>query len=154
MSADPKRCRKETAPSRGRATLGLSPARVGPGNADAHGKNFSILYRSSGPRLAPLYDLLSTAFYPELSAHFAMKIGKRTTLGELDSTGWERFAKDAGISWPLVRQRVGEIAEKIDAKIAPVATAMASLELDPAVVNELATLIGGRVAPCVASATK
>jgi hypothetical protein len=83
-----------------------------------------------------------------------MKIGKRTTLGELDSTGWERFAKDAGISWPLVRQRVGEIAEKIDAKIAPVATAMASLELDPAVVNELATLIGGRVAPCVASATK
>jgi hypothetical protein len=54
----------------------------------------------------------------------------------------------------LVRQRVGEIAEKIDAKIAPVATAMASLELDPAVVNELATLIGGRVAPCVASATK
>jgi hypothetical protein len=30
LSADPKRCRKETAPSRGRATLGLSPARVGP----------------------------------------------------------------------------------------------------------------------------
>ena len=124
------------------------------GNADAHGKNFSILYRSSGPRLAPLYDLLSTAFYPELSAHFAMKIGKRSTLGELDTTGWERFAKDAGVSWPLVRQRVREIAEKIDATIAAVATGIASLELDRAVVNKLATLIGGRVAPCVASVTK
>ena len=124
------------------------------GNADAHGKNFSILYRRSGPRLAPLYDLLSTAFYPEISAHFAMKIGKRATLGELDATGWERFAKDAGTSWPLVRQRVREIAEKIDAKIATVAAGIASLELDRTVVTELATLIGGRVAPCAASVTK
>ncbi|ASY73723.1 HipA protein (plasmid) [Sinorhizobium fredii CCBAU 83666] len=30
------------------------------GNADAHGKNFSILYDDHGPRLAPLHDLLST----------------------------------------------------------------------------------------------
>ena len=124
------------------------------GNADAHGKNFSILYRSIGPRLAPLYDLLSTAFYPELSAHFAMRIGKRSMLGELDTTGWERFAKDAGMSWPLVRQRVREVAGKIEATIAPVATEIASLELGRAVVNELATLIGGRIAPCVASVTK
>lgn len=124
------------------------------GNADAHGKNFSILYRSSGPRLAPLYDLLSTAFYPDLSAHFAMKIGKRSTLGELDTTGWERFAQDAGTSWPLVRQRVREIADKIDAKIAAVATGIASLPLDQSVVSELATLIRRRVAPCIASVTK
>jgi serine/threonine-protein kinase HipA len=124
------------------------------GNADAHGKNFSILYRSSGPRLAPLYDLLSTAFYPELSSHFAMKIGKRSTLGELDAAGWERFAKDAGVSRPLVRQRVREMAEKIDAKLATVADGIASLGFDQAVVHELATLIGARVGPCVASVTK
>lgn len=124
------------------------------GNADAHGKNFSILYRSSGPRLAPLYDLLSTAFYPELSSHFAMKIGKRSTLGELDAAGWERFAKDAGVSRPLVRQRVREMAEKIDAKLATVADGIASLGFDQAVVHELATLIGARFGPCVASVTK
>ena len=49
------------------------------GNADAHGKNFSILYRSGSPRLAPLYDLLCTAYYRDLSKSFAMKIGKRAT---------------------------------------------------------------------------
>lgn len=124
------------------------------GNADAHGKNFSILYRSSGPRLAPLYDLLSTAFYPELSASLAMKIGRRSTLGELDAKGWERFAVDAGIGWPLVRRRVGEIAERIDAKIVSVVADLASLDLDAAVVNDLATLIRERVAPCATSASK
>ncbi|MGE3832139.1 MAG: type II toxin-antitoxin system HipA family toxin, partial [Parvibaculaceae bacterium] len=50
------------------------------GNADAHGKNFSILYGDDGPRLAPLYDLLATIAYPDLSQKFAMKIGKRATL--------------------------------------------------------------------------
>lgn len=124
------------------------------GNADVHGKNFSLLYRSSGPRLAPLYDLLSTALYPELSGSFAMKIGKRSTLGELDATGWRRFAEDTGTSWPWVRLRVRQIAETIDATIATVAAGIPSPGLDRAVVKELATLIGGRVAPCVASLTK
>jgi serine/threonine-protein kinase HipA len=34
------------------------------GNNDAHGKNFSMIYRADGQtRLAPLYDLVSTAAY-------------------------------------------------------------------------------------------
>src|ERR1017187_7676829 len=50
------------------------------GNNDAHGKNFSLLYRGAGTanqeiRLAPLYDLVSTIYYPELSRNMAMKIG-------------------------------------------------------------------------------
>src|SRR5208282_2736915 len=50
------------------------------GNNDAHGKNFSLLYRgvaTENPetRLAPLYDIVSTVYYPELSPDMAMKIG-------------------------------------------------------------------------------
>ncbi|WP_273721605.1 MULTISPECIES: type II toxin-antitoxin system HipA family toxin [unclassified Bartonella] len=45
------------------------------GNADAHGKNFSLLYKQKKPELAPAYDLLSTAIYPNLSQKMAMKIG-------------------------------------------------------------------------------
>jgi serine/threonine-protein kinase HipA len=124
------------------------------GNADAHGKNFSFLYQSSGPRLAPLYDLLCTAFYPELSATFAMKIGRQSTLGGLDSRGWKKFAEEAGLGWPFVRQRVGEVAEKIDAKIATVAAGITALDVDRSIVHELANLIGSRVGPCVTSATR
>ena len=80
------------------------------GNADAHGKNFSILYDAEGPRLAPLYDLLATVAYPDLSPKFAMKIGKRATLAELDARGWAAFAADAGVGLPLIRRRVAEIS--------------------------------------------
>ena len=124
------------------------------GNADAHGKNFSILYQGGGSRLAPLYDLLSTAFYPEIEATFAMKIGRRSTLGELDAKGWERFALDAGIRWPLVRQRVGEVAAKIETKIAAVVAEIASLGFESEVLNDLATLMKKRLGPCVTSVTK
>ncbi|MGE0706143.1 MAG: type II toxin-antitoxin system HipA family toxin, partial [Vicinamibacterales bacterium] len=46
------------------------------GNADAHGKNFSLLYQTSGVSLAPFYDLFSTVAYPDLSPSVAMKIAK------------------------------------------------------------------------------
>jgi serine/threonine-protein kinase HipA len=42
-------------------------------NVDAHGKNFSLLYKDKKPELAPAYDLLSTAIYPDLSQKMAMK---------------------------------------------------------------------------------
>lgn len=45
------------------------------GNADAHGKNFSLLYNKNKPELSPFYDLLSTAVYSELSENMAMKLG-------------------------------------------------------------------------------
>lgn len=127
---------------------------VAVGNADAHGKNFSILHDSHGPRLAPLYDLLSTAVYPQLSATFAMKIGKRSTLGELDAKGWKAFAADAGISDPLVRRRVGRIRDRINARMPAVVSEIVSLGFDPGVVGPLATLIAERADVCVASVTK
>lgn len=45
------------------------------GNADAHGKNYSLLYTDRLPTLAPAYDLLCTALYPNLSHKMAMRIG-------------------------------------------------------------------------------
>ncbi|KOF13407.1 kinase [Ensifer adhaerens] len=83
------------------------------GNADAHGKNFSILYDEQGPRLAPLYDLLSTVAYPDLSPKMAMRIGKRARLAEMDADGWQAFAKDAGVGFLLLRRRTAELCEAI-----------------------------------------
>src|SRR5882762_2269897 len=42
------------------------------GNNDAHGKNFSLLYRGARTEdleivLSPLYDVVRTVYYPELS---------------------------------------------------------------------------------------
>ena len=80
------------------------------GNADAHGKNYSLLYREDGIALAPLYDLLSTVAYPELAPGFAMKVARRATLEELRRGDWDRFAGGIGLGAPIVRRRVRELA--------------------------------------------
>jgi serine/threonine-protein kinase HipA len=45
------------------------------GNADAHAKNFALLYTNRTPDLAPLYDVVCTAAYPSLAKKTAMAIG-------------------------------------------------------------------------------
>jgi serine/threonine-protein kinase HipA len=118
------------------------------GNADAHGKNFSILYGHEGPRLAPLYDLLATVAYPDLSPKFAMKIGKRATLAELDAKGWAAFAADAGLGLPLIRRRVAEISKGVVEKATAVASELSRPGLDRMAVEQFADMIRDRAERC------
>jgi serine/threonine-protein kinase HipA len=88
------------------------------GNNDAHGKNFSLLYRGAGTtivetRLAPLYDLVSTRYYPELTRELAMKIGGEYSSDKVSKTNFEQLAEDAGLAKPLVRRRIPELAETV-----------------------------------------
>jgi serine/threonine-protein kinase HipA len=88
------------------------------GNNDAHGKNFSLLYRGVGTanqeiRLAPLYDVVSTRYYPELTREMAMKLGDEYSSDRVSNTNFEQLAEDAGLAKPLVRSRVPELAEAV-----------------------------------------
>jgi serine/threonine-protein kinase HipA len=83
------------------------------GNADAHGKNFSFLYSGRERRLAPLYDQVSTLAWPELSKHFSMKVGTAGTLAEVSPEYFQQLASMAGLSWPMVRQRLKEMANRL-----------------------------------------
>jgi serine/threonine-protein kinase HipA len=121
------------------------------GNADAHGKNFSILYDAEGPRLAPLYDLLATVAYPDLSPKFAMKIGKRGTLAELDAKGWAAFAADAGLGLPLIRRRVAEISKGALEKATATAGELSRRGLDIAAIEQFADMIRDRANRCAAT---
>lgn len=118
------------------------------GNADAHGKNFSLLYDNAGPRLAPLYDLLATVAWPELSPKFAMKIGKRATLADLDALGWTAFAADAGLGLPLIRRRVAEISESVGSSAQDVARALMLPGLDEAALLKFAGMVTERAQHC------
>ncbi len=59
------------------------------GNADAHGKNFSLLYHEPKPILAPAYDLFSTAVYPELAIKMAMRVGSEYHPDRIFMRHWE-----------------------------------------------------------------
>lgn len=85
------------------------------GNHDAHAKNFSLLYASQAPVLAPLYDTLSTAVYPNLTAKMAMKLGSQYRFGEVQARHWEQFAEGAGLARAQARKRILELARLLPA---------------------------------------
>lgn len=64
------------------------------GNADAHGKNYSLLYNGNSISLAPAYDLLSTEVYPDISMKMAMKIGGKYEPFDVLARHWHRIVPD------------------------------------------------------------
>jgi serine/threonine-protein kinase HipA len=93
------------------------------GNCDAHGKNFSLLYDGGAPTLAPLYDLVSTVSYEQLTTRLAMSIGGARKLEEIDDRAWGRLA--AGIKYrpatlrsarSALLRRAGEQASRLVAQ--------------------------------------
>ncbi|MSQ99082.1 MAG: type II toxin-antitoxin system HipA family toxin [Xanthomonadales bacterium] len=84
------------------------------GNNDAHAKNFSFLYLPDGSRrLAPLYDLVCTVFYPEIVNKLAMKIGGEANPELVFPGEFEKFAKDTGLAPALVKRRIPEFAHAV-----------------------------------------
>lgn len=112
------------------------------GNNDAHGKNFSLLYPGAGTgdlqvRLAPLYDIVSTVYYPELSREMAMKIGGEYSSERVTPKNFEKLAEEAGLAKPLVRRRVPELVEAI-------LSALPELDIHSSVAEGVAALIQKR----------
>jgi len=122
------------------------------GNADAHAKNFSLLHVGGAIRLAPLYDLLSTAAYPDLSARLAMKIAKKATLKEIEPRHWDRFAADVNIGAPYLRWRVRQICEAILAQLEASDSALSGMLPDGEDFARFADLIGRRAGRLLAKA--
>jgi serine/threonine-protein kinase HipA len=83
------------------------------GNADAHGKNYSILYRGTERRLAPFYDLVCTLAWPELSKTPAMKIGKSASIEKITPAHWQKMAQESRVGWPMLRERIADLCGKV-----------------------------------------
>lgn len=85
------------------------------GNNDAHGKNFSLLYpidpthQDRRTALTPLYDLVCTMYYPDLSQQMAMAIVKYKS-DRILPEHFESMAEECKLSKSLVKKRVIELA--------------------------------------------
>ena len=95
------------------------------GNADAHGKNFSLLYGVDGLVMAPLYDLMCTAAYPQVHAKLAMKIAKRAQLEEFRADTWREFGREVGVGAAFVERRAKALAQLVLDQIGPVTNVIA-----------------------------
>jgi len=83
------------------------------GNCDAHAKNFSLLYDGGAPTLAPLYDLVSTTAYPELTGRLAMTIDGARMIEEVRAETWTTLATEVGYSRRFVRSATDTLIERV-----------------------------------------
>ncbi len=92
------------------------------GNADAHGKNLSLLYDSAGSvSLAPFYDLLCTACYPQLDLRLAMRIGGERHPNRIRRGHWERLAEELEVSPKVILRELEGVTSVIEKKAATLA---------------------------------
>ena len=89
------------------------------GNGDAHAKNFSILYMGKANRLAPAYDLLSTAVYPNLPPKLAMKIDGRNHFDWITRGKFLRMGEKAGLLNRLVNAEIDKLLAQLSKIIVP-----------------------------------
>ena len=101
-----------------------------------------------------VYDLLATVVYPELSPALAMKIGRRSTLEEMDIGGWARFAAPAELGLPFVRRRVAEIGAGVRTQAGEVAGGLMRPGLDAQTLPGLAGTVAGRAQRCASTARR
>ena len=76
------------------------------GNGDAHGKNFSVVYRNGMPRLSPQYDLICTTVYPQIGKKMAMKFDGKFEFRWITPGKIVRTFEGAGIGEKLVRDSI------------------------------------------------
>ncbi|HIO97351.1 MAG TPA: type II toxin-antitoxin system HipA family toxin [Leucothrix sp.] len=82
------------------------------GNADAHGKNISLLYQPT-PKLAPFYDLICTAIYPSLTDRLSMKIGGENRPEWIMQRHWLRYGETLGVSEKMLKREADKLIKNI-----------------------------------------
>lgn len=88
------------------------------GNADAHGKNLSLVYDQGTVRLAPFYDLLSTAAYEgQVNNKFAMRMGKQKDPRYLSVSDLAEFAQQSGIGKRAVFAELKQLTDRIEQEV-------------------------------------
>jgi serine/threonine-protein kinase HipA len=131
---------------------------VAVGNADAHGKNLSLIHRRDGTvELAPLYDVLSTIQYPNVttpdgarpvSTDLAMRVGGQRSLHHVTV---DDLVEEA-TTWPYARRRalqqVSSILGLLPRAVETAARATEDLpsEIPERILRRIETLRGGRAA--------
>lgn len=87
-------------------------------NHDAHSKNYSLLLDGPGAiRLAPLYDLISTAVFQGSDRKLAMRYGGENRPAYLRGRHLDRLAADLGVKPALVRRRAIAMRERTEAAL-------------------------------------
>ncbi|EKE10157.1 MAG: hypothetical protein ACD_16C00075G0003 [uncultured bacterium] len=114
------------------------------GNADAHAKNYSFLYLKGRPRLAPAYDLLSTAVYPQLSKKMAMKIGGKYNSEDVYLRHWVQLVPDTQLAKNTMEKDLKKFASTLPKKALSFSKMLEKKGLSSPVFDKIQAIIENR----------
>jgi serine/threonine-protein kinase HipA len=83
------------------------------GHFYASAMNFALLYRDEAPVLAPLHDVMSTAYQDEDGLYMALSIGGEHEFRRVLATHWHQLAEDAGLQEQELQDRMVRLATKL-----------------------------------------
>lgn len=109
-------------------------------NSDSHAKNYSVLIGAGGSaKIAPLYDLMCAAVYPQVDQSLAQSIGGKFVAAELHGADWKAFAEEIGLSGASTVRRVKELAKRAESACDDLAAGVMEMMGDPSRVLERIT---------------
>jgi serine/threonine-protein kinase HipA len=124
-------------------------------NPDGHSKNFSLLLDGPGSvRLAPLYDLISTALYVETDRKLAMRYGGENRPAYLRGRHLDRLAEDLAVKPALVRRRAVAMRERVEAATEAARRSLPPEFQDRPIVEEAIVLFSERATMLAERATE
>ena len=116
------------------------------GNADAHAKNFSLLYHDGRPEVAPIYDAMSTLVYPQVFNSMAMEIGGHYEFKDVSRESFAAFAEKCDINPKAVLTRLDAFAEKLPRKAEELKTQLSDEGRPSPVYDEIIAVINRHIA--------
>ncbi len=116
------------------------------GNADAHAKNYALLHPSGSdsPGLAPLYDVVCTAVYPQLTRKSAMRIGGRNVADTIQRKHWLSLVPDTRGAQKLLLRELTTLANAVVPAMERLLTDADDLGISHPVLRDIAQVVRTR----------
>lgn len=83
------------------------------GNSDAHAKNYSVLLDPDSITMAPMYDVVPLALYPNFDQTLAMQVGGQTLPQAITPNHWRKLARTIGVGEDEMTDLVRGVAERV-----------------------------------------
>ncbi|MDE0520336.1 MAG: type II toxin-antitoxin system HipA family toxin [Boseongicola sp.] len=100
-------------------------------NTDAHMKNHSLMLSAHGAQLAPLYDVVCAAVWPNITRNLALDVGGKRDGTYIERRHWAREAEACGLAPRRAVARVDQLARRVRAELATTADDIAAMPAGP-----------------------
>lgn len=114
------------------------------GNADAHAKNYALLYNDKAPDLSPVYDAICTAVYPSMSKRLAMEIGGRNLADTLQLKHWLTLVPDTQPAQRTLKRELQKMSDTIVDHASGLATELRDEGIEHPIIGKIQRVIQKR----------